>query len=124
MLAKDGTDTADDARDVVVADGDEGAVEGSLDVDAVVAEEAQRGSVKNGGRGAGVAIRRVKDELQHRAYSAGCELLLVFLNANAAFLSDGRGIDAIGCGALAVGAIEDAGDGGVADEIRFAGGEA
>ena len=40
VFAEDGADAADDAGDVVVADGYEGAVEGGLDVDAVVGEEA------------------------------------------------------------------------------------
>jgi len=56
VLAEDGADAANDAGDVVVADGYEGAVEGGLDVDAVVAQEARRGSVEDGGRGVGVAV--------------------------------------------------------------------
>src|SRR5258705_632726 len=81
VLAEDGADAADDAGYVVVADGDEGAVEGSFDVDAVVAQKAWRGSVEDGGRGAGVSVRGVEDELEDRAYAPGGELLLVFLKA-------------------------------------------
>src|SRR5882757_587763 len=86
-------------------------MEGGFDGDAVVAQEAWRGSVEDGGRGAGVAVGGVEDEFQDGADSAGGELLLVF-------------VDAVGGGALAVGAVEDAGDGGVADEVGLAGGEA
>ena len=50
VLAEDGADAADDAGDVVVADGDEGAVERGFDVDAVVAEQARRCAVEDGGR--------------------------------------------------------------------------
>ena len=57
--------------------------------------------------------------------ASGGELLLVFLDADAALGRDGGGVDAVGgAGALAVGAVEDAGDGGVADEVGFAGGDA
>ena len=56
--------------------------------------------------------------------AAGGELLLVFLDADAALGCDGGGVDAVGGGAFAVGAVEDAGDGGVADEVGFAGGDA
>ena len=126
VLAEDGADAADDAGDVVVADGDEGAVEGGLDVDAVVAEEAGRVAVEDGGGGAGVAVGGVEDELEDGADAAGGELLLVFLDADAALGCDGGGVDAVGGrgAAFAVGAVEDAGDGGVADEVGFAGGDA
>src|SRR6266516_2527546 len=66
VLAEDSADAAHDARDVVVAYGDEGAMERGFDVDAVVAQEARRGSVENGGRGAGVAVGGVEDELEDR----------------------------------------------------------
>src|SRR5438105_3256604 len=124
MLAEDSADPANNAGDVVVADGHQGAVEGGFDVDAVVAQEAWRCSVEDGGRGAGVAIGGMEDELQDRAYAAGGELLLVFLDANAAFVGDCGGVDAIGRGALAVGAIENASNGGIADEIGFSRSEA
>jgi hypothetical protein len=52
LLAEDGADAADDAGDVVVADDDEGAGELGLDVDAVVAEEARRVAVEDGGEAA------------------------------------------------------------------------
>ena len=87
---------ADDAGDVVVADGDEGAVERGLDVDAVVAEEAGGVAVEDGGGGAGVAVGGVQDELEDGAYAAGGELLLVFLDADAALGCDGGGVDAVG----------------------------
>ena len=124
MFAEDGSDAADDAGDVVVADGDEGAVEGGFDVDAIVAQEAWRCSVEDGGRGAGVAVGGVEDEFENGADAAGGELLFVFLDADAAFGCNGGGVDAVGGAALAVGAGEDAGDGGVADEVGFAGGDA
>lgn len=128
VLAEDRADLADDAGDVVVADGDEGAVERGLDVDAVVGEQAGRVAVEHGGGGAGVAGGGVEDDLEDRACTAGGELLLVFLDADAALLGDGRGVDAVGGAALllavALSVGEDAGDGGVADEVGFAGGEA
>ncbi len=96
VLAEDGADAADDAGDVVVADGDEGAVKRGFDVDAVVAEEAGRGAVEDGGGGAGVAVGGVEDELEHGACAAGGELLLVFLDADAALGCDGGGVDAVG----------------------------
>ena len=49
VLAEDGSDAADYAGDIVVADGDQSAGEWSLDVDAVVGEQARGGSVKNRG---------------------------------------------------------------------------
>ena len=67
VLAEDGADAADDAGDVVVADGDEGAGEWGLDVDAVVAEQAGRVAVEDGGGGAGVAVGGVEDELEDGA---------------------------------------------------------
>ena len=97
VLAEDGADAADDAGDVVVADGDEGAVERGFDVDAVVGEQAGRGAVEDGGGGAGVAVGGVEDELEDGACAAGGELLLVFLDADAALLRDGGGVDAVGC---------------------------
>ena len=84
MFAENGANLADDAGDVVVADGYEGAVEGGLDVDAVVAEEAGGVAVEDGGGGAGVAVGGVEDELEDGPYAAGGELLLVLLNADAA----------------------------------------
>src|ERR1700743_1993425 len=67
----------------------------------------------------------MEDELQDRAKAAGGELLFVFLNADAALVSDGGCIDAVRGGTLAfaICAVEDAGDGGVADEVSFAGGD-
>src|SRR5260370_3915629 len=103
VLAEDGADAADDAGDVVVADGDEGAVEGGFGVDAVVAEEAWRCSMKDGGLSAGVAVGGVQDELEDRADSAGGELLFVFLYADSALGCDGSGVDAVGGGAFAIG---------------------
>src|SRR5271156_5156177 len=47
VFAEDGADATDDAGDVVVADGDEGAVEWGFDVDAIVAEQAGRVSVED-----------------------------------------------------------------------------
>jgi len=64
VFAEDGADAADDSGDVVVADGDEGAIEGGLDVDAVVAQEAWRCAVEDGGLSACVAVGGVQDELQ------------------------------------------------------------
>ncbi len=95
VLAEDGADAADDAGDVVVADGDEGAVERGFDVDAVVGEQARRGAVEDGGGGAGVAVGGVEDELEDGACAAGGELLLVFLDADAALGGDGGGVDAV-----------------------------
>ena len=65
VLAEDGADAADDAGDVVVADRDQGSVQRSFDVDAVVGQQARRGAVKHGGGGAGVALGGVQDELEH-----------------------------------------------------------
>ena len=124
MFAENGADLADDAGDVVVADGYEGAVEGGLDVDAVVAEEAGGVAVEDGGGGAGVAVGGVEDELEDGPYAAGGELLLVLLNADATLLGDGGSVDAIGGASLTVSGAEDAGDGGVANEVGFAGGDA
>jgi hypothetical protein len=76
--------------------------------------------VQDGGRGAGVAVGGVEDELEHRADAAGGELLLVFLDADAALRRDGGGVDAVDGRRWAVGAVEDAGDGGVADEVGLA----
>ena len=45
VFAKDGADAADDSRDVMVPDCDQGAVERGLDVDAVIAEQARRVAV-------------------------------------------------------------------------------
>ena len=90
VLAEDGADAADDSGDVVVADGDERAEERRLDVDAVVGEEAGRGAVEHGGRGAGISVGGVKGELEDGAGAAGDELALVFLDADAAFGGNGR----------------------------------
>src|SRR6266851_1028139 len=120
MVAEDGSNAADDARNVVVADGDQGPGERSLDVDAIVSQQARRASMEDGGRGAGVALGGVEDDLQDRARASRGELLLVFLDADAALLRDGGGVDSID--RLRVG--EDAGDGGVADEVGLAGGDA
>jgi len=49
VIAEDGADAADDAGDVMVADGDESAVEGRFDVDAVIGKQARRGAVQDGG---------------------------------------------------------------------------
>ena len=54
VLAEDGADADDDAGDVVVADGEECAVERRLDVDAVVGEQAGRVAVEDGGGGADI----------------------------------------------------------------------
>ncbi len=124
MFAEDGADLADDAGDVVVADSNKGAVEGGLDVDAVVTEQAGRVAMEDCGGSAGVAIGGVEDEFQDRANAASGEFLLVFLDANAALGRDGGGVDAVGGCAFALGAVEDAGDSGVADEVCFAGGDA
>ncbi len=72
VLAEDGADAADDAGDVVVADGDEGAGERGFDVDAVVGEQAGRGAVEDGGGGGGVGAALalhgvVEDELERRS---------------------------------------------------------
>lgn len=48
VFAEDGAYAADDAGYVVIANGDEGAVERGLDVDAVVAQEAWRCSMEDG----------------------------------------------------------------------------
>ena len=64
MLAEDGADATDDAGDVMVTDGDEGAVKRGFNVDAVVGEQAGRGAVEDGCRGAGVAVGGVKDDLE------------------------------------------------------------
>src|SRR5258708_3024348 len=78
MVGEDGADAADDTRNVVIADGDEGPGERSLDVDAVVGEQAGRASMEDGGGGAGVALGGVEDDLQDRARASSRELLLVF----------------------------------------------
>ena len=56
LLAKNRSNAPDDAGDVVVADGDEGSVERSLDIDAVVGEQARRGAMQDRCRSAGVSI--------------------------------------------------------------------
>jgi hypothetical protein len=120
VLAEDGADAADNAGDVVVADGNEGSVERSLDVDAVVGEQPGRGSVEDCGGGADVAVGGVEDELENRACASGGELLLVFLDANATLCGDGCRIDAVGYNGwldVVLGTCEDTGDGGVADEV-------
>ncbi len=79
--------------------------------------------MQDGGGGAGVAVGGVQDDLEDRACAAAAELFLVFLDADAALGCDGGGVDAVGH-AAAVSTAEDAGDGGVADEVGFAAGDA
>ena len=122
VVAEDGADAADNARDVLVADDDEGAGELGFDVDAVVVEQARRMAVEDGGEagpvtlcvGAGDAFAGpVQLETESGAGAAGDVLAFVFLNADAALGGCRGGVDAID----AVGSVEDAGDGGVADEV-------
>ena len=129
VVAEDGADAADNARDVLVADDDEGAGELGFDVDAVVVEQARRVAVQDGGKAGPVTLcigaadafaRPVQRETKSGAGAAGDVLTLVFLNADAALGSRRGGVDAID----AVGSVEDAGDGGVADEVGLERGEA
>ena len=122
VLAKNRADVTNDAGYVVVADGDQGAMERGFDVDIVVGEEAGRGPVQHGSRGAGIAFRGVQHKLEHRACTARDELPLVLLDADSAFRRDGCGINAVrdesGLKAI-IGVGENPGDGGVADEVGF-----
>ena len=62
----------------------------------------------------------VEGEAEGGAGAAGDLLALVFLDADAALGSGCGGVDAVD----AVGSVEDAGDGGVADHVGLEGGEA
>ena len=128
VLAEDGADAADNARDVLVADDDEGAGELGFDVDAVVVEQARRVAVQDGGKAGPVTLsivagdafaRPVQRKTKRGSGTAGDVLALVFLNADAALGSCRGGVDAID----AVGSVEDAGDGGVTDEVGLERGE-
>jgi len=128
-LAQDGADAADDARDILVADDDQGSGQLGLDVDAIVAEQARRLAVEDGGKtcpgaalvmAAGCLARPMKGKAERRACAAGDLLALVFLDADAALGGRCGGVDAVD----AVGPVKDAGDGGVADHVRLEGGEA
>ena len=70
--------------------------EWGFDVDAVVGEEAGRVAVEDGGGGGGVAFGGVEGEFEDGAAAAGDELLLFLLEADAALLRDGGGVDAVG----------------------------
>ena len=96
-----------------------------FDVDAVVGEQARRVAVEHGRGGAGVAsllfsrTGRVQGELEHRAGAAGDEFFLVFLDANAALLRYSCRVNPVDA-VFTFGVSEDAGDGGVADEVGLA----
>ena len=70
-LAEDGADAADDTGNVVVANDDEGSVQGCFDVNAIEGHEAGRGAVKHGGGAGGVALRRMQGEFEDGAGAAG-----------------------------------------------------
>ena len=123
MLAQDGPDAADDPGNVVVAENQQGPLQRCFDIDAVVGEQARRVAVQHGCRCAGVAVRRVQHQLQRASRAAAGRLLLLLLDANSALLGQGRGVNAVGVGALlgvALGVGEDAAEGGVADEFGLA----
>ena len=122
MFAQDSADAADDAGDVLVADDDEGSSQFGLDIDAVVVEQARGAAVQDGGEAGPVALRvgvpcslagPVEGEAKRGAGAAGDVLVLVFLDADAAFGCCCSSVDAVD----AVGAVQHSGDGGVADEL-------
>jgi len=119
VFAEDGADAADDAGDVLVADGEERALEGRFDVDAVEVEEAGGLAVEDGAAGGDAGFAGVEAELEDAAGSAAGLFFLFFMKADAALLGDGSGVDAVDLLEVA----EDAGDGAVADQLGFGFGE-
>src|ERR1039458_9787479 len=95
VLAQNGSDAPNYAGHVVVANRHQRALQRRLDVDAVVGEQAGRGTAQTRSKPGCIAARGMQRDLQCASRAARGELLLVLLNANAAFLRDGCRVNPI-----------------------------
>lgn len=115
FFAEDGADAADDAGDVEVTADEQAAFEGGFDVHAVVGEQAGLFAVEDGAGDFDGAGGVIEGDGEDAGGSAAGGFALLFGDADAFFLGYGVGVDAVDV--LKV--REQAGEGGVADEVGF-----
>ncbi len=115
----DGADFADDAGDVEVAADEQISFERRFDVDAVELEQAGLLAVNDGGDGVALPDARMQLDGEHGGCAAAMALLLFFVDADAALLRDGGGVDAVHI----FRALQQTFNRGVADQVGFGLGE-
>src|SRR5215469_10270829 len=95
MISEDCAHATDHARYVLVADHQHRALQRSLDINAIKAQQARRRPVQNCSARGYITRLRMDRELEHIARATRCRRRLLLEDSDTALLCDGCRIDAV-----------------------------